>query len=171
MQKSQVAREWVREVGMSIREAEHWLDAKMFLDEYPRWDIKGPQCPIILHSMFLHTAREGQKEAERFMHQGHWHGLLRLDLKANLPAIQLVGYQTPQKEIQDLYHEVYLLSRSPSLPPCGPQLRKEAIQDILSLLRNHLWRWGALPCWRRTNVVLMQPPPAHLPPRILIQAL
>ena len=45
------------------------------------------------------------------------------------------------KEIRDLYHSVYLLRKSPGPPPCGQQQRKEAIQDILSSLRNHLHRW------------------------------
>ena len=67
MQKSQATREWAREAGMSIREAEHWLDAKLFLDKYTRWDIRGPHHTIILHSMFLHATREGQKEVERFI--------------------------------------------------------------------------------------------------------
>ena len=49
-----------------------------------------------------------------------------------------MGYQTPHKEIWDLYHSVYLLRRSPGLPPCGPQQRREAIHDILSSLRNQL---------------------------------
>ena len=126
---------------------------------------------MILHSMFLHAAREGWKEAERFICQGHWHGLPRPDLEANLPAIQLVGYQTSQKEIWDLYHEVYLLRRSPGPPPCGLQLREEAIEDILTSLRSHLQRQGALLCWRRTYTVLLWLPLAHLPPRILIQGL
>ena len=51
-------------MGISIREVECQLNAKLFLDEYPPWDIEGPHCPIILQSMFLHAAREGQKEAE-----------------------------------------------------------------------------------------------------------
>ena len=51
-------------MGVSIREAECQLDAKLFLDEYLQWDIEGPHCPIILHSMFLHATREGQKEAD-----------------------------------------------------------------------------------------------------------
>ena len=67
LKKSQAAREQAREMGVSIREAECQLDAKLFLDEYPWWDIKGPHCPIILHSMFLHAAGEGQKEVERFI--------------------------------------------------------------------------------------------------------
>ena len=142
MQKSQATREWVGEVQMSIREAKHRLDTELFLDEYPRWDIEGPHCPIILHSMFLHAAQEGQMETERYICQGHWHSLTRLDPKANLPAVLLVGYWTSWKEIQDLYYEVYLLRRAPGPPPCGPQLREEAIQDILSSLSCHLWRWG-----------------------------
>ena len=68
--ESQATREWAKEVGVSIQEGEHLLDAKLFLDDYPRWDIEGPHCPIILHTMFLHATREGQKEAERFICQG-----------------------------------------------------------------------------------------------------
>ena len=106
MQKSQATMEQAREMGMSISEAEHRLDAELFLNEYPRWDIEGPHCPIILHSMFLHASGEGWKEVERYIFQGHWHSLPRPDPEANLPAIQLVGYQTSWKEIWDLYHEV-----------------------------------------------------------------
>ena len=54
-------------MGVSIREAECWLDAKLFLDEYLWWDIEGPNHPIILHSLFLHAAAKGWKEAERFI--------------------------------------------------------------------------------------------------------
>ena len=104
--------------------------------------FEGPHCPIILHSMFLHATEEGQKEAERFIHWGQWQGLPRLDPKADIPTIQLVGYQTSQKEIQDLYHEVYLIRRSPGPLLCRPQCREEPIQDILSSLRSHLQRWG-----------------------------
>ena len=54
-------------MGLSIREAEWRLDTKMFLDEYPRWEIEGPHQSIILYNMFLHAAEQGQKEAERFI--------------------------------------------------------------------------------------------------------
>ena len=66
----------------------------------------------------------------------------RLNLEVNVPAVQLVGYQTSQREIQDLYHEVYLLKRLLSPPPCGPYWIEEAIKDILSSLRSCLQRWG-----------------------------
>ena len=65
--KSQSTREQAREVGLSIREAEQWLDAELFLDEYSRWEIEGPHQSIILHDMFLHAAEQGWKEAERFI--------------------------------------------------------------------------------------------------------
>ena len=54
--------------------------------------------------------------------------------------MKLVGYWTSHKEIRDLYHSVYQLRRLPDPLPCGPQQRKEAIQDILSSPRNHLHR-------------------------------
>ena len=71
---------------VSTREAECWLDAKLFLDEYPRCGIKGPHWPIIQHSMFLHATREGQKEAEQMICWGHWQNLPRQDPKESLSA-------------------------------------------------------------------------------------
>ena len=56
MSKSQTTREWAREVGLSIREAEWRIDAKLFLDEYPRWELGAPNQSVILHEMFLHAA-------------------------------------------------------------------------------------------------------------------
>ena len=67
MSKSQTAREWAREVGFSIKEAEHRIDAKLFLNEYPRWKLGAPHWSIILHEMFLHAAKQEQKEAERLI--------------------------------------------------------------------------------------------------------
>ena len=55
--------------------------------------------------------------------------------------MELVGYQTSHKEIQDIYHSVYLLRRCPGLPPCGSQWRREVIHDILSSLRSQLHQW------------------------------
>ena len=83
-----------------------------------------------------------------------------------IPAIKLVGYQTSHKEIRDLYHDVYLLRRSPG-PPCpvGPLLRKEAIQDILSSLRSCLHS-KAVPLWclKRTNEGHAATTPLPVPP-------
>ena len=65
--KSQSTRVQPREVGLSIREAEWHLNAELILDEYPRWEIDGPHWSIILHNMFLHAAKQGRKEVERFI--------------------------------------------------------------------------------------------------------
>ena len=138
MNKSQTTKEWVIEVGLSYREAEQRLDAELFLNEYPRWEIGAPHQSVILHEMFLHAAEQGWKEAERFMCRGHQGSLPRLDSEADQSAIKLVGYMTSHKEIRDLYHNVYLLRWLPGPLPCRPQQRREAIWDILSSLRNCL---------------------------------
>ena len=55
MSKSQTAREQTIEVGLSFREAEQRLDAELFLDEYPRWELGAPHWSVVLHEMFLHA--------------------------------------------------------------------------------------------------------------------
>ena len=55
MNKSQTAREWAMEVGLSVREAEQRLNAKLFLREYPRWELGAPHQSVILHEMFLYA--------------------------------------------------------------------------------------------------------------------
>ena len=124
--------------GMSIKETEHCMDMEMFLDKYPLWEVRVPHHPIILQGMFVHAAKLGWKEAERLICQGHWHGLLRLNPEADVPAIQLVGYQTSWEEIWDLFHAVHMFKRLPSLLPLGPKWMEKATKDILSSLRSHL---------------------------------
>ena len=57
MHKSQTAREQAIEVQLSYREVEWRLDAELFLNKYPRWEIEAPHWSIILHEMFLHAAK------------------------------------------------------------------------------------------------------------------
>ena len=137
MHKSQTTGKQAIEVGLSFREAEWRLDAELFPDGYPRWELGAPHQSVILHEMFLHAAEQWQEEAERFIHQGCWGSLPRPDPEADQSTMKLVGYQTSHK-IRDLYHSVYLLRRSPGPLPCRPQQRREAIHDILSSLRNCL---------------------------------
>ena len=92
--------------------------------------------------MFLHATEEGWNEAKRFICQGCWQSLPRPDPEADIPIIKLIGYQTSLKEIRDLYHNVYLLRRSPHPLPCGPWQREGEIQDNLSSLRSYLHRQG-----------------------------
>ena len=57
--KSLATKEWVKEGGLSIQEAEHHLDAELCLDEYPRWDTGGLHCLFILQQMFIHATKSG----------------------------------------------------------------------------------------------------------------
>ena len=84
--------------------------------------------------MFLHATKCGWEEAERLICQGHWGSVWRPNLEADQSALELVGYWTSHKEIWDIYHSVYLLKRSPGIPPCGSQWRRKAIYYILSSL-------------------------------------
>ena len=67
LHKSKSTREQARKGGLSIMEAEQRLNAKLFLDKYPRWEIEGLHQSVILHDMFLHAAEQGQKEVERLI--------------------------------------------------------------------------------------------------------
>ena len=62
--------------------------------------------------------------------------------------MELVGYQTSHKEIQDIYHSVYLLRMSPGLPPCGAQQRGRVVPHILSSLTSWL-HWQVYPAAAR----------------------
>ena len=40
--KSKTAREWVRDTGILVREAEQRIGIELFLDKYPRWELGVP---------------------------------------------------------------------------------------------------------------------------------
>ena len=140
MKKSWVTCHCAEEEGLSIREAERVIESEMFLDEYLRWELGTPHWTVILHKMFLHTAEQGQKEAEHRCHWGHQIYIPEPDPEADQSAMELVGYQTSRKEIQNVYHSMYLLWRCPGSPSCGALRRRRAIQDILSSLQAWLER-------------------------------
>ena len=149
---SQATREWAREMGILVREAEQRIDAELFLDEYPRWELGAPHWWVILHKMFLHTAEQGHKEAERLVLWGCQGSASEPNLEADYSAMELVGYQTSCKEICNIYHSVYLLRRPPGLPPCGDQQRRRAIYNILSSLTSWL-HWHGYPATTREGQV------------------
>ena len=57
MNKSQTTRKQAIEVGLSVIEAKWRLDAELFLDEYPRWELGALHWSVILHELFLHAAK------------------------------------------------------------------------------------------------------------------
>ena len=130
------------EMGISVREAECRIDVRLFLDEYPRRELGTSHQSVILHEMFLHAAAQGHKEAECMVCWGCQGSASEPDLGAGHSAMELVGYQTPHKEIQDTYHSVYLLRRPPGLPSCGHQLRRKTICNIRSSLTDWMHRHG-----------------------------
>ena len=109
VQRSQIAWDQAKEMGTSVRESECRMDIRLFLNEYPKWELETPHQSVILHEMFLHAAERGQKEAEHMVHQGHWGSTSKPDPEAGHSAMELVGYQTSHKKIQDIYQSVYLL--------------------------------------------------------------
>ena len=95
------------------------VDSELFLDKYPRWGLGTPHQLVVLHKMFLHTAGQGQKEAEHMFCQGCWGSVPEPEPRADQSVMELGGYQTSRKEIRDIYHSVYLLRRIPGTPSCG----------------------------------------------------
>ena len=61
MHKTQTTREQAIEVGLSFREVEQRLNANLFLDEYPRWEIEAPHWSIILHEIFCMLPSGGRR--------------------------------------------------------------------------------------------------------------
>ena len=66
--KTLTAKEQASRDVLSIREMEQHMDAEMFLDEYPHWEVRGLHCPLILQEMFLQAAHLGQIEVEWMVH-------------------------------------------------------------------------------------------------------
>ena len=77
------------------------------------------------------------KEAEWIVHQGCWQKLPQLNPEVGIPTIQLGGPEIPEKELQELYLEVYKLHRLPGSPPGEPAL----LEEVVSSLEDHQgWR-------------------------------
>ena len=142
VQRTWAAWDFAEENDTSICEAEHQIDIRLFLDEYPRWELGTPHRAIILHEMFLHTTDRGQKEAEQMVCWGHHGSVYEPGSEADQSAMELVGYHTSWREMRDIDQSIYLLWRAPGLSPCGAQSRRKAIQDILSSLKGWLHRCG-----------------------------
>ena len=117
------------------------MESELFLNEYSQWDLGTPHRSVILHEMFLHAKAWGQKEAEHMCCQGCQNSIQEPNSEADQSAMGLIGYQTSQKEIREVYHSVYLLNRLPGFPSCGEARMRRAIQDILSSLETWQQRW------------------------------
>ena len=106
------------------------MDVELFLEGQTRWEADSPHCLVVLHEMFQHASEQGWKEAEHMVHWGRQHGLPKLDTKADVSAIQLVGPQTSRKEIEFLYYKVYKLWWLLGSPPREPKLIAEVVSSL-----------------------------------------
>ena len=97
-----------------------------------KWEEDSPHWLAMMYKMFRHAANKGQKEAECTVCQGHWKGLPKLDPKADLSTVQLVGAETTKEEILSLYLEVYKQQRLPGSPPGEPELMQEVVSSFES---------------------------------------
>ena len=104
------------------------MEVELFLEGQTKWEEDSPNWLVMLYEMFKHAGDEGQKEVEQTVCQGCWQGLPKLDLEADLSAIQLVGPKTTEEEIISLYLEVYKQQRLPGSLPREPEL----IEDVVS---------------------------------------
>ena len=62
MGKTAAAKKLGAEKGISVQEVERRLDAKLFLDEIPKWEPGRPHCPSLYQRMFAHAEAIGLKE-------------------------------------------------------------------------------------------------------------
>ena len=123
-------------------EAESHLDVDLFSNEYLWWEASGPQCPFILQRVFVHVETMGQKEIEWAICQGCWQALLGVDTKVDAPTIQVVGFKTTQREIWEIFNDVYHPKGLPGPPLCSLEWAEELAQEIMTSLKEHLWqRW------------------------------
>ena len=140
--KAVAAKGWATQEGQSVQQTERIMNVELFLEGQTKWEEDSPHQLVMLYEMFMHAANEEWKEAEFMVCQGHWGSVYDSDSEVDQSAMELVGYHTSQKEIRNVYQSIYLLWRAPGLPPCRAQLRRKAIQDILSSLKGQLLRHG-----------------------------
>ena len=110
---------------------ERALDVDLFLGAQDQWAEDSPHHLTILHEMFLHAASEGQKEAERYVHQGVWWQMPQLNPEVDISTVQLVRPKTSWEELLNIYLEVYKLCRLPGSPPGELAILKEISAALL----------------------------------------
>ena len=92
---------------------------------------------------------------------GCQHGLPRLDPKADVSTVQLVGPQTSKEEFRALYYEVYKLRRLLASPLWELEWMEELATEIVSSLKDQLQQKGGEPLQG-----MEEPGPADIwPPR------
>ena len=126
-------------MDISVREAKWRLDAKLFLDEIPRWQPGGPHYALLYQKMFEHARVAGLREYHCGICQGHWQSSPERSPQVGVSAMGLLTPETTLRRILVLYQEVYQLKRDPGEVQCSAGAAEEVHAEILEVLKAHLW--------------------------------
>ena len=149
MGKTVAAKRLAAEKNISVWEAERQLDAKLFLDEIPKWEPGGPHYSLLYQKLFTHTKAARLKEYHQGICQGHWQASPERSPQVEISTVGLLIPSPMYEEILTLYQEVYQLKRDPGEVQCSENMVEETCIEILDALKEHLWfRWGFHPLRR-----------------------
>ena len=137
--KTTVAKRLAAEKSISVWEAERWLDAKLFLDEIPKWKPGRPHHSLLYQKMFAPVKAARLKKYHRGICQGYWQPSPGRSPQVEVSAMGLLTPQTMHEEILALYKEVYQLKRDPGEVQCSEDAVEETYIEILETLRECLW--------------------------------
>ena len=107
MEKIATTKKLMEEEDVTVYEAERWLDADAFLDEYLHWGHCRLYHLYLMHQMFGHAVATGWKEHNWAIHQ-HWQQPSpEWDLGAEPFAMDLIGPGMSWAKIRVIYNDVY----------------------------------------------------------------
>ena len=133
-------------MSISVREAKQRLDAKLFLDEIPRWHAGGPHHVLLYQRMFKYAKGSSLKEYHQGIYQGHWQFSPERCPQEEVSAMGLLTPEMALEEILALYQEVYQLKREPAGVQCTEDMVGETHIEILEVIKACLQhRWSSYP--------------------------
>ena len=142
MAKIATTKKLMEEEGVSVQEAERWLDTDASLDKSLYWEHHSLYHPFIMHQMFTHTMATWQKEHNWAIHWGRLQPSSKQDLGVESSAMDLVGPETSWAKTTVIYNDVYQLWRSPGRNPCNEEIGEmihQEIQDSVKECLQHRW--------------------------------
>ena len=116
-------------------EPEWRLDAKLFLEEIPRWCPGDLNHALLYQRMFEHANASGLKKYHRGIHQGHWQPSPEGIPQAEVSTMGLLTLETTLDKILALYQEDYQCRREPGEVQCTEHMVGKAHNEILEAIR------------------------------------
>ena len=105
--KIATAKRLALEKGISVREAEWWLDADAYLKEQWHWAPGGFRHEYLYQQMFSHATMTSQSKYDHAICWGQRKPLPEWDLGMEPTTMELVFPNSTWEEIGDLYQDVY----------------------------------------------------------------